>query len=108
MIDHIIGLLDPPSNITVSVTNVTVAHITWSAPYSLDLTGESDILGYNFTIQDTLQHTILSLNVNSSITEYYFTNNYCPLDTYSVLVAGINRLGVGSSSSPVLFVHGCK
>ena len=101
------GYLGAPPNLNVTVLNSTVAHLTWDAPFTLDLPGDTDIIAYNITIRDTsVQETILT--TNTTITEYYFVNEDCPLRNYAVLIAGVNGLGVGTFGDPVMFVHGCK
>ena len=100
------GYLDAPPNLTVTVLNSTVAHLTWAAPFTLDL--PEGIIAYNITIRD-LSLDEFTLVTNTTTSEYYFLKKDCsPLTNYTALIAGVNGLGVGDFGNIVFAVHGCK
>ena len=98
----ILGLLDPPSEVTVDFKNETVIHLTWLPPFSL-----KNITGYVITISamesnneriiDELQTTL------SEFAQYTWrlSLGYCQ-NSFIFQIAAVNTLGVGSKTSGVV------
>ena len=95
-----IGLLDPPSEVTVDFKNKTVIHLTWLPPFSL-----KDITGYVITIsamESNNERIIDELQI--TLSEFAYTwrlsLGYCQ-NSFIFQIAAVNTLGVGNKTSGV-------
>ena len=99
------GLLDAVSNLR-SQSLVGVIHLTWDAPFSLDITGVDPDIWYHVEINvtdDLLSMYFISTVVN--IPEFNFTmddyNGTNASVVYAFRVTPINDAGAGMTSDPV-------
>ena len=95
-----IGDLAAPDLSVISITN-EVIKLKWVPPFTLDITNvDPDITNYSLHIWslDTGEHVVIVTNDS----EYTFTkdNNICRI--YKFTVAGVNTVGKGNRSSPVI------
>lgn len=95
------GLLRAPSLVSV-VSNYTTIHLTWNAPYTLDITGvEPDISHYEVHIKnvDSEQY----FRVNTSVTSYSFDqqSSSTACSVFEFQIAAVNLAGVGEKSAAV-------
>ena len=97
------GYLSPPD-----VTYVMEPHsvrFSWSAPFSLNITGyEPDILYYvvNITVDDKTRSTL-----NTTDTVFLLQTDSCLFSEYRVEIAAVNIVGTGEKyTSPLLSLEG--
>ena len=94
----LIGLLDPPSNVTVDFKNQTIIHLTWLPPFSL-----KDISGYVVTIS-VESNNETSDKVQTTLTEFTYSwrsnKGYCSRFVFQV--AAVNSLGTSSKTSGIV------
>lgn len=94
----------------MTVLNLTTVHLTWSPPYTLNVTGNTQpsILAYSIVIKNGSGETILE--ANSTVNGYYYTieEDECQFDAYVACVAGVNGVGIGLYSQPIRLAFGCK
>ena len=94
----LIGVLDPPSNVTVDFKNQTIIHLTWLPPFSL-----KDILGYVVTIS-VESNNEASDKVQTTLTEFTYSwrsnNGYC--STFIFQVAAVNSLGTSNKTNEII------
>ena len=87
-----------------TVINSTTVHLTWSPPFTLNITGDAQpsILGYRIEIRVNGSEEIVQA-ANSTVNEYYYTPGLsgCLLAALEVSVAGRNGLGTGAYSQAV-------
>ena len=100
-----IGLLDPVSNLANESLG-QVIHLTWDAPFSLDITGVDPDIWYRVDItltNDPLNMYFINRVVN--IPEFNFTmddyNDTSTSAVYAFQVTPINGAGNGTTSAPV-------
>ena len=102
-----IGLLDPPSNVTVDFKNQTAIHLSWLPPFSL-----KDILGYVVSIISVGSSNDISDEVQITLSEFTYSWSsslgYCQ-NRIIFQVAAVNSLGASNKTSGVVagFVR-CK
>ena len=102
-----IGLLDPPSNVTVDFKNQTAIHLSWLPPFSL-----KDILGYVVSIIPAESSNDLSDEVQTTHSEFTYSWSsslgYCQ-NRIIFQIAAVNNLGASNKTSGVVagFVR-CK
>ena len=92
-----VGLLDAVSNLTVEFLG-QVIHLTWDAPFSLDVTGVDPDIWYRVDI--TVDNTPLNIYNDINITEFNFTVEDDSL-MYKFQVTPINGAGNGTVSNLV-------
>ena len=99
------GLLDAVSNLKIELLG-KVIHLTWDAPFSLDITGVDPDIWYRVDITEAgapLSTSSISRVVN--ISEFNFTmNEYRDTSSrvvYEFQVTPINGAGDGTTSVPV-------
>ena len=85
------GLLEPVSNLTVTLINSTTVLISWSAPFTLE--GVS-ILGYNVTITNTTSGENKTMLVEDT-TLLYSIDRPDPENNFTITVVPINEVGAG-------------
>ena len=99
----LLGLLSTPPNLVISYNRISVT-ISWSAPFSLDVTGvDPDIWYFVFiyNVTDKNNPTAILCTDCISITEthYTFTPDYLgPCHVYNFSVIPVNGAGQGESS----------
>ena len=114
IITLLLGILDGPSDLIISALNLSVIHLTWSSPFTLNITESSGpaVLGYRVLIKNriTNESSGILLDVNSTLNEYNYTleENECRWTACEACVAGINGAGVGLFGRPVTLVPACK
>ena len=97
----IIGLLAAPGNVNgIVLLNTTKVTITWSPPFTLNITGAVAILRYMVYITDNNLRNISCESVNNVRYTFVIEENQC--DEYSFQVSAVNAVGEGNKSSPVL------
>jgi hypothetical protein len=90
-----------------TVLNSSTALLTWSAPFSLNLTENPAQSGISYTvvIEDASQAVVVMRNL--SVGEYvHMSEETCQV--HRARVAAINGAGVGSYSQSVTYTLGCK
>ena len=99
------GLLDTVTNLK-SESLGQIIHLTWDAPFSLDITGVDPEIWYRVEI--TVADDFLSTNSISrvvNIPEFNFAMNDCSYTSTGVIyefqVTPINGAGNGTTSAPV-------
>jgi len=105
------GLLDSVTNLKNEFL-VQVIHLTWDAPFSLDITGVDPDIWYRVEISmdidpfNTFSVNIPFINSSVNIPEFNFTmNDYNDTSTsviYEFRVTPINGAGDGPQSAPSL------
>ena len=93
-------MLAAPTNLKVVSMNTTTIHLTWTAPFTLIITGTSnpDILGYR--LQITYQNIGNVTMVNTTNAEYFLlVDGDCIF--YEACVCAINVVGKGNLSECV-------
>ena len=106
------GLLAPPVALTVMNTNSSAIKLTWTPPFTLDITDvDPDISNYTVYITNTNTSkngtvSVTKLDENGVVeTEYTFTGlpgedpDPCPV--YQFSVSAWNVVGEGERSGPV-------
>ena len=87
------GLLESPSNLTRSEFNATHRQLTWSAPFTLDITDEDpDISGYSVCDNVTGSCEMVTE------TEYTYLNLQVPVE---FTVSALNVVGEGNASTVI-------
>lgn len=104
------GILVSPPDFIVTALDFVTLYLAWSPPFTLNVTGnsQSSILAYSILVKNGSGEVI---TINSTVNEYHYKvseDNECQLETYEVCVAGINGVGIGVYSQPVMFSVGCK
>ena len=92
------GLLDAVGNLT-SESLGQVIHLTWNAPFSLDITGVYPDIWY--CVDVTVDNIPLNIYNDINITEFYFTIEDVSL-MYEFQVTPINGAGNGTVSNLVI------
>ena len=94
-----IGLLEPPSNVSVEYRNETRIHVIWQPPSSL-----KEITGYAVTILWTKYGNETREELQSVLPELSYSwrpdHGYCSKLTFKV--AAINVVGTGNRSSGIV------
>ena len=107
---NISGILDGPFNITVATINLSTIYLTWSPPFTLNVSASSqpNILGYQVIIKNLSGGIIHT--ANSTANEYYFTleTDDCHWSSCETCVAGRNGAGIGLFSQPKTLSPNCK
>ena len=107
---NISGVLDGPFNIRVATINLSTIYLTWSSPFTLNVSASSlpNILGYQIIIKNLSGEIIHS--ANSTANEYYFTleTDDCRWNSCETCVAGVNGAGIGLFSQPNTLSPNCK
>ena len=97
----ILGLLSAVGDLRAN-SNASSVTISWTAPFSLDVTGVDPDIRYSVLIYNVTDENnptaISSVNVNE--THYTFTPD-C-LDKYNIYIIPVNGAGKGESSGYVL------
>ena len=108
-----VGLLDAVNNFR-SESLGQVIHLTWDAPFSLDITGVEPDIWYRveITVTDGPLNTHFASRI-VNIPEFNFTMNDHKATSTSVIyefrVTPINGAGNGTTSSPVTgYFSGCE
>ena len=95
----LLGLLDPPSNVTVDFKNQTVIHLTWLPPFTL-----KDILGYFVTISVEYNNETIRDKVQTVLSEFTFMwrpgHGYC--SRFIFQVAAVNTLGTSNKTNGIV------
>ena len=108
------GLLEAVGSVLVLNKNSSIT-ISWSAPFSLDVTGvDPDIwyslhvLVYNVTDENNPTVIICTDCINITETHYTFTPDYLlsPCHVYNFSVIPLNGVGQGESTNHSTFLHG--
>ena len=96
------GLLEEPSNLNITSTEIALL-ISWTAPFSLDVTGVDpdiwySVLIYNVTDVNNLTAILCTDCINITETHYTFTPDYLsPCHVYNFSVIPVNGAGQGES-----------
>ena len=96
-----VGLL-PPVELEI-VSNTSSITISWSAPFSLDVTGVDpdiwySVLIYNVTDEDHPRVVPCTDCTNLTETHYIFSpEHYSPCHEYTFIIIPVNGVGEGSS-----------
>ena len=103
------GILEGPPELHARAVNSSTVHITWLAPYTLNITSPPSLepTSYQLLIRQD-GDTILSANTTGN--EFYYTReNSCQAASYQICVAGRNPVGIGGYSRRNISVsHRCK
>ncbi|CAI8007697.1 hypothetical protein GBAR_LOCUS5342 [Geodia barretti] len=105
------GLLSAPLNLR-ETSNASSVTISWSAPFSLDVTGvDSDIwysvLIYNVTDENNPTAILCTDCINITETHYTFSPDYLsPRHVYNFSVIPLNGAGQGESSPSITITIG--
>ena len=110
-----IGLLDAVSNLK-SESLGPVIHLTWDAPFSLDITGVDHDIWYRVDItvdNDPFNNSSGTVPFNTyfvNAPEFNFTSNNTSTSViYHFQITPLNGAGNGSTSAPVTgYFIGCK
>ena len=105
-----VGLLDAVNNLTNQSLG-QVIHLTWDAPFSLDISGVDPDIWYRVDI--TVSNIPLGTYHNITIPEFNFTmdghNRTNTSVIYQFRVTPINGAGNGTTSDPVTgYFSGCE
>ena len=105
-----VGLLDAVNNLKNESLG-EVIHLTWGAPFSLNITGVDPDIWYRVDI--TVGNIPLSTYDDINVTEFNFTmNGHNGTNTsviYEFRVTPINGAGNGTTSAPVTgYFSGCE
>ena len=101
-----LGVLSSPSDLVVTYNNSSVT-ISWTAPFSLDVTGVDpdiwySVLIYNVTDEKNPTAILCTDCINITETHYTFTPDYLsPCHVYLFSVIPVNGAGKGESSTNV-------
>ena len=103
------GLVSEPSNISVT-SGLNTITISWSAPFSLDVTDVDHDIWYSVLIYNmTDEPTVISCTdcINIIETYYTFTPDYpSPCHKYIFIVIPFNGAGQGSTSNETMgYIH---
>ena len=102
-----IGLLDAVGNISVK-NNSDSIHISWSPPFSLDVTGVDPDIWYTVLISNVTDENnpvnVSCTNCHNVTQPHYSftTENSSPSHKYSFTVIPLNGAGQGERSGPVM------
>ena len=103
----LLGLLSATVVILGVIYHATSVAISWSAPFSLDVTGVDpdiwySVLIYNVTDENSPTAIICTDCINTNETHYIFTPDYLsPCHVYLFSVIPVNGVGKGESSPNV-------
>ena len=90
------GLLSAVGNLMVSVDG-SIASLSWTAPFSLDIPEDPDIMGYCVDVYGSDDSLIFSLcGINETALNYTLPSDY---SDYTFTVTPVNVVGNGSNSS---------
>ena len=99
------GLLASVERLTASINNISFIIISWSAPFSLDVTAVDPDIWYSVLIYNVTDNpTAIPCTDCTDITEthYTFTPDYpSPCHKYNFTVIPLNGAGQGHSSGNV-------
>ena len=101
------GLLGPVINLTYYYGSALSVNISWSAPFSLDVTDVDNDIGYSvfiYNITDDEPTTLISCTncINITETQYTFTPDYpSPCHKYIFTIIPFNGAGQGESSENI-------
>ena len=106
---HSSGLLDEPTNVSVS-SGSSIIIISWSAPFSLDVTGVDPDIWYSVLIYNVTDETAASVPypncINISETFCVFRPDHLsPCHKYIFTVLPQNGVGNGTADSDVGYIH---
>ena len=106
------GILSPVPTLRVRANSSSIA-ITWTAPFSLDVTDVHPDIRYSVLIHNitaeansTAVHVPCPDCVNITATHYTFTTDYpSPCHRYNISVLPLNGAGVGPPHHAVLYLN---
>ena len=108
---YISGLVPAVMNLTAK-SDVSSVTISWTAPFSLDVTGVDpdiwySVLIYNVTNENNITAILCTDCTNISETHYTFTPDHLsPCDVYNFSVIPYNGAGQGESSGTITSFDG--
>ena len=103
------GLLDEPGNVSVSSGSRTIT-ISWSAPFSLDVTDVDPDIWYSVLIYNVTDETAVSVPypncINITETFCVFTPDYpSPCHKYNFTIIPQNGVGNGTADNIVGYTY---
>ena len=97
-----IGLLNAPTNVSVSSGHESILFLLWEEPFTLDLTNTEQDLYYNVLITNV--NSGANIVYNSTIPSFIFHKGSSRRDLCSKFkfqIAAVNSVGVGQRSAIV-------
>ena len=94
----------PPSGVSdlVALPQSSVINLTWTPPFSLDITGVDPDLWYRVEVYNITSGRTPLTNLAVSEPEFNFTvADATPCDQFEFKVTPVNGAGVGTTSEPV-------